>query len=106
LFVITISFYFPFSLSLLSYFQRLKTVCWGGPNIVPRAEWVKAGLAFHEAEQLQAYGLAATKGAAKSFQLVLQVGGDSSRLALITLRRRIFSSISCSRERAQKSPSK
>jgi len=51
---------------------KLKTVCWGGPNIVPRNEWVKAGLVFHEAEQLFGYGLNAPKGAAKSFQLVLQ----------------------------------
>ena len=53
--------------------QQLKTVCWGGPNIVPRPEWVKAGLAFHEAEQLQAYGLNGQKGAAKSFLIVMQV---------------------------------
>ena len=28
----------------LRLLQKLKTVCWGGPNIVPRNEWVKAGL--------------------------------------------------------------
>ena len=40
---------------------------------MPRPEWVKAGLAFHEAEQLQAYGLNGQKGAAKSFLIVMQV---------------------------------
>ena len=28
--------------------QELKTVCWGGPNIVPRQDWIKGGLIFHE----------------------------------------------------------
>ena len=51
--------------------QSLKTVCWGGPNIVPRPEWIKTGAIFHDPEQTNAYGLKAVKGATKSFQLIL-----------------------------------
>ena len=67
----------------------LKTLCWGGPNIIPRQSWIKIGIMFHEVnllskkldadnlaplqpEQLHAFGLLATKGATKAFQLVLQ----------------------------------
>ena len=52
--------------------QKLKSICWGGPNIVPRPEWIKTGLIFHPAEALHAYGLKVVKGATKAFQLVLQ----------------------------------
>ena len=67
--------------------QMLKTVCWGGPNIIPRQSWIKIGIVFHEVtlsqnyllnlsplqpEQLHAFGLLATKGATKAFQLVVQ----------------------------------
>ena len=52
--------------------QTLKTVCWGGENIVPRQEWIKGGLVFNEADGLNAFGLRAMKGATKSFQLVLE----------------------------------
>ena len=53
-------------------FQDLKTICWGGPNIVPGPEWVKTGIIFHEPEKLYAFGLQALKGAPKGFQMVLQ----------------------------------
>ena len=52
-------------------FQKLKTLCWGGPNIVPRPDWIKTGLIFHDPEQCNAFGLKALKGATKSFQLIL-----------------------------------
>ena len=67
--------------------QSLKSVCWGGPNIVscrlyqtsyqilyqvPRPEWIKTGLIFNPADALNAFGLKALKGATKAFQLVLQ----------------------------------
>ena len=39
---------------------------------VPRQEWIKTGIIFHEADGLNAYGLKAMKGATKSFQLILQ----------------------------------
>merc|ERR1711953_1529184 len=51
---------------------KLKDFCWGGPNIVPRAEWIKSGLVFHIPEQTNAYGLNATKGAVKAFQIVIE----------------------------------
>ena len=51
--------------------QKLKDFCWGGPNIVPRPEWIKSGLLFHPPEQTNAYGLNASKGATKAFQIVL-----------------------------------
>ena len=51
--------------------QKLKDFCWGGPNIVPRQEWIKSGLVFHSPEQTNAYGLNTTKGATKAFQIVL-----------------------------------
>ena len=54
------------------FFQNLKTVCWGGENIVPRQEWIKSGLVFNEADSLYAFGLKAVKGATKAFQLVLE----------------------------------
>ena len=69
----------------------LKTLCWGGPNIIPRQSWIKIGIMLHEVnkpfaktfrmlnlapfsqpEQLHAFGLLAIKGATKAFQLVLQ----------------------------------
>ena len=52
--------------------QNLKTVCWGGPNIVPQPEWMKSGVVFNEAENFSAFGLKAMKGATKAFQLVLE----------------------------------
>ena len=52
--------------------QNLKTMCWGGPNIVPRPEWIKTGVNFNEPEQLSAFGLKAVKGATKAFQMVVQ----------------------------------
>ena len=39
---------------------------------VPRSEWIKTGIVFHDADGLNAYGLKAIKGATKAFQLVLQ----------------------------------
>ena len=39
---------------------------------VPRTEWIKTGIVFHDADGLNAYGLKAVKGATKAFQLVLQ----------------------------------
>jgi len=50
----------------------LKSICWGGPNIVPRPEWIKTGVEFHPPEVTNAYGLKAIKGATKSFQLILE----------------------------------
>ena len=58
-------------LLMLLWFQTLKTFCWGGPNIVPRPEWIKSGVEFHPPEVTNAYGLKAIKGATKSFQLIL-----------------------------------
>ena len=39
---------------------------------MPRPEWIKTGVMFHEPDGLNAYGLKAVKGATKGFQLVLQ----------------------------------
>ena len=52
--------------------QMLKTVCWGGPNIVPRPDWIKTGFVFNPPDICNAYGLKAVKGATKAFQLVLE----------------------------------
>ena len=52
--------------------QLLKTVCWGGPNIVPRPDWIKTGFVFNPPDICNAYGLKAVKGATKAFQLVLE----------------------------------
>ena len=50
----------------------MKKVCWGGPNIVPMPEWIKTGVVFNEADNLNAFGLKAMNGATKAFQLVLE----------------------------------
>ena len=62
-------------------FQTLKSICWGGPNIVPRPEWIKTGVEFHPPEVTNAYGLKAIKGATKSFQLIL---GNVSLMYIMT----------------------
>ena len=68
-------------LKMLLSFQTLKTICWGGPNIVPRPEWIKSGVEFHAPEVTNAYGLKAIKGATKSFQLIL---GNISLMYIMT----------------------
>ena len=52
--------------------KKLKSVCWGGANIVPPPEWIKSGLVFHEQESVHAYGLKCVRGSSKAFQIVLQ----------------------------------
>ena len=68
--------------------QKLKDFCWGGPNIVPRQEWIKSGLVFHSPEQTNAYGLNTTKGATKAFQIVL--GMVTSRTLIIIISKDSF----------------
>ena len=50
----------------------MKTICWGLPNVIVGPNWVRTGLVFHTPENLHAFGLKASKGAAKAFQLVLE----------------------------------
>ena len=50
----------------------LKTVCWGGPNVIPRVEWLKTGIIFNEPDNLHAFGLKGIQGATKAFQMILQ----------------------------------
>ena len=47
-------------------------MCWGGPSIVPGAEWIKSGITFNPPEKAQAFGLHTGKGASKGFSIVLQ----------------------------------
>ena len=38
----------------------------------PSPEWIKTGIIFNEADNLNAFGLRAVKGATKAFQIVLE----------------------------------
>ena len=48
---------------------------------MPRPEWIKSGLIFHDPEQTNAYGLNASKGAVKAFQIV--VGKVTGQIEII-----------------------
>ena len=47
-------------------------MCWGGSNTVPKPEWVKTGIIFHEYNKEAAFGLRVDNGATKAFQMILQ----------------------------------
>ena len=55
-----------------SSFKELKTICWGGPNIVPRPDWIKGRLNFLDVGTFHSFGLQVDKGATKAFILLLQ----------------------------------
>ena len=57
---------------IAEYFQKLKTVCWGGPKVIPRPEFMRGGIIFNPAKSPQSYGLNALRGASKSFLLLVQ----------------------------------
>ena len=70
-----------------SSLQKLKTVCFGGPGLVPEPHWLEAGIVLHQPEKLFAFGLKTSHGAQKAFQIILQAfvlkhlffGGNKSR---------------------------
>jgi hypothetical protein len=43
--------------SYLDIFQELKTLCWGGPTVIPRKSWIAPALSFNEPEHPLGYGL-------------------------------------------------
>ena len=55
-----------------SSLKELKTICWGGPNIVPRPDWLKGRLSFLDVGTYHSFGLKVDKGATKAFILLLQ----------------------------------
>ena len=52
--------------------QKLKTICYGGPGLVPEPYWLEAGLIFHPHERLFGFGLQMTHGAQKALQIIIQ----------------------------------
>ena len=52
--------------------QALKELAWGSANMPPKSEWLKAGLTFHPAEGLFAYGFKTPKNGTKNFLLCVQ----------------------------------
>ena len=52
--------------------KKLKTVCFGGPGMVPESYWLQSGIVFHQHEKLFAFGLKTSYGAQKAFQIILQ----------------------------------
>ena len=55
-----------------SSIQKLKSICYGGPGLVPEPYWLEAGLVFHPYERLFGFGLQTTHGAQKAFQVIIQ----------------------------------
>ncbi|XP_023337706.1 inactive ubiquitin carboxyl-terminal hydrolase MINDY-4B isoform X2 [Eurytemora carolleeae] len=51
---------------------ELKEICWGGSSYIPKPNWIKSSISFHEPENLNAFGIRTDKGATKEFQIVLQ----------------------------------
>ena len=63
---------FKCKIAILTFFQKLKEICWGGSNTMPRPEWTKSGIIFHKAGKEGAFGLKTKNGASKGFQMILQ----------------------------------
>ena len=52
--------------------QKLKSICYGGPGLVPEPYWLEAGLVFHPHERLFGFGLQTSHGAQKAFQIIIE----------------------------------
>ena len=57
---------------ILNIRKKLKTICWGGPKVIPRPEWMRSGIIFNPSKSVQSYGLSMLRGASKSFLLLVQ----------------------------------